>query len=182
MKERLHQEDGNVDVFEMQALRGERAWMLGGIVAYPIRGNAGQVPSCRAGGIDAAGEVNMLACVKRRNARACVEGIEGKKAAMRARSRGPCPTVLYISHVIRTADETGQSPARLKARLLGLEQQYRAVAEVEVDEVLRLCREVSYGVRRSGDDVDRPWVTKLPKFLPTMQCQVAPFRSSNCTV
>ena len=24
-----------------------------------------------------------------------------------------------------------------------------------------------------------PWVTKLPKFLPTMQCHVAPFLESN---
>lgn len=24
-----------------------------------------------------------------------------------------------------------------------------------------------------------PWVTKLPKFRPTMQCHVGPFRSSN---
>ncbi len=25
-----------------------------------------------------------------------------------------------------------------------------------------------------------PWVTKLPKLRPTMQCQVGPFLSSNC--
>jgi hypothetical protein len=27
-----------------------------------------------------------------------------------------------------------------------------------------------------------PWVTKLPKFLPTMQCHVAPLRLSNCAL
>lgn len=27
-----------------------------------------------------------------------------------------------------------------------------------------------------------PWVTKLPKLRPTMQCQVGPFLSSNCVV
>ena len=58
VKERLHKGTANVDdVFEMEVLRGERAWMLGGKFAYLIWGML-VVPSCRA---DAAGEVNMVA-------------------------------------------------------------------------------------------------------------------------
>jgi hypothetical protein len=56
------------------------------------------------------------------------------------------------------------------------------VAEIEVDEVLRLC---DSRVSRVGSRallslrVSLPWVTNEPKFLPTMQCHVAPLRSSN---
>lgn len=59
------------------------------------------------------------------------------------------------------------------------------MAEVEVDEVLRLCfgREgpmlLANGMTRSRKCHYIPWVTKLPKLRPTMQCQVGPFLSSN---
>lgn len=54
------------------------------------------------------------------------------------------------------------------------------MAKVEVDEVLGLCLRVSRDVLDEGEILTVPWVTKLPKFLPTIQCHVAPFRSSNC--
>lgn len=55
------------------------------------------------------------------------------------------------------------------------------MAEVEVEEVLRLWgapsvrRPVAAGLGWGHI----PCVTKLPKFLPTMQCHVGPLRSSN---
>ncbi|KAG9755220.1 hypothetical protein KCU59_g33, partial [Aureobasidium melanogenum] len=55
-----------------------------------------------------------------------------------------------------------------------------AVTQVEIDEVLGLCIEslvLNVPSRLQGT---LPCVTKLPKFLPTMQCQVTPLRSSNC--
>lgn len=54
------------------------------------------------------------------------------------------------------------------------------MTQVEVDEVLGLCTEslvLNLSSRLQGT---LPCVTKLPKFLPTMQCQVTPLRSSNC--
>ncbi len=61
---------------------------------------------------------------------------------------------------------------------LGLEQQDRNMSQVEVDEVFRLCCSVSSRARSQLQPFS-PCVTKLPKFLPTMQCQVAPFLWSN---
>jgi len=73
--------------------------------------------------------------------------------------------------------------------LLGLEQQDGAVSKVEVDEVFRLCIRGCVSIEHpvSGIvchvmgslDSNVPWVTKLPKFRPTMQCHVGPLRSSN---
>jgi len=68
--------------------------------------------------------------------------------------------------------------------LLCLEQQNGNMAKVEVDEVLRLCEQGSVRASTSsnpyGPHMDiSPCVTKLPKFRPTMQCQVAPFFESN---
>lgn len=53
------------------------------------------------------------------------------------------------------------------------------MSQVEINEMLRLCKIVSHPVRPRLEGQDIPCVTKLPKFLPTMQCQVAPFLSSN---
>lgn len=67
------------------------------------------------------------------------------------------------------------------------------MAEVEVDEVLCLCacRHVSIhpplkpldkapnGKGKGERGNYEPWVTKLPKFRPTIQCHVGPLRSSN---
>ena len=63
------------------------------------------------------------------------------------------------------------------ASLLGLEEKDRAVSEVEVNEVLGFCTGLSGGSRFDG--IILPCVTKLPKFLPTTQCHVAPLRESN---
>lgn len=67
---------------------------------------------------------------------------------------------------------------------LGLEKEDGAVPEVEVDEVFRLWLYLS--VEKDCEwDLERavtwssPWVTKLPKLRPTMQCHVAPLRESN---
>lgn len=57
------------------------------------------------------------------------------------------------------------------------------MTQIEVDEVLRLYSIVSIvEVSTYGHHFKEtiPCVTKLPKFLPTMQCHVAPLRSSNC--
>lgn len=64
--------------------------------------------------------------------------------------------------------------------LLSLEQKDGAVTQVEVDEVLGLCINSSVSSVFSRLWSTLPCVTKLPKFLPTMQCQVTPLRSSNC--
>lgn len=70
--------------------------------------------------------------------------------------------------------------------LLCLEEQNGAVPKVEVDEVFRLCNLDGVVSRRSGklssQSSNSPCVTKLPKFLPTTQCHVAPLRESNCDV
>lgn len=79
---------------------------------------------------------------------------------------------------------------------LCLEEQNGAVTEVEVNEVLCFCRsrvsecvlgdlhcrDGSVWMSQRGHPQRRgtvPWVTKLPKLRPTMQCHVGPFRSSN---
>ena len=62
------------------------------------------------------------------------------------------------------------------------------MAEVEVDEVFRFCsglvsprlKQVHDSQLQRGRVRFVPCVTKLPKFLPTMQCHVAPFFESNC--
>lgn len=51
--------------------------------------------------------------------------------------------------------------------------------DIEVDKVLGFCG----GLEISCPDLRAcrlPCVTKLPKFLPTTQCHVAPLRESNC--
>lgn len=54
------------------------------------------------------------------------------------------------------------------------------MSEIEVDEMFGFCRRVSsISVSRCDDGTSIPWVTKLPKFRPTMQCHVGPLRSSN---
>jgi hypothetical protein len=66
--------------------------------------------------------------------------------------------------------------------LLGLEEQDGTVSEVEVNEVFGLCincGRLAVGLVTWKTDRYIPWVTKLPKFLPTMQCHVAPLRVSN---
>jgi hypothetical protein len=66
-------------------------------------------------------------------------------------------------------------------RLLSLEEQDGAVTEVEVDEVLGLCCWSDSSCYTSEAWINSiPWVTKLPKLRPTMQCHVAPFLLSNC--
>lgn len=64
--------------------------------------------------------------------------------------------------------------------LLGLEKQDCAVSEIEVDEVFRLCLRLSiyarYASKLKNPSLFLPCVTKLPKFLPTTQCHVAPLR------
>ncbi len=67
---------------------------------------------------------------------------------------------------------------------LCFEEEDSTVSEVEVDEMFRLC---SKKINESYKIIDAstseggwiPWVTKLPKFLQTIQCHVGPFRSSN---
>ena len=84
------------------------------------------------------------------------------------------------AHIVGVEKKTCREPVR--AVLLRLEQQDRAVSEVEVDEVLGLCSlsaVLRLSVAQSKVYRVLPWVTKLPKFRPTMQCQVAPLRSSN---
>ena len=66
----------------------------------------------------------------------------------------------------------------LGSYLLSLEEQYGDMAEVEVDEVFRFCVGFSM-VPDTHYPAYSPWVTKLPKFRPTMQCHVAPFFASN---
>lgn len=79
-------------------------------------------------------------------------------------------------------DSGGGRGGRGDCRLLCLEEKDGAVSEVEVDKVLGFCggsQSVSGSPSRSGERTSIPWVTKLPKFRPTMQCHVGPFRSSN---
>ncbi len=65
------------------------------------------------------------------------------------------------------------------------------MSQVEVDEVLGLCgwtRWWNVSVMFAFPEawlwctMSVPWVTKLPKLRPTMQCHVGPFRSSNCAL
>lgn len=88
--------------------------------------------------------------------------------------------MVQVKEVSKVASEASLSAAgRVTDDLLRLEKQNSAVTEVEVDEVLRLCDGISIGFASRGIRARVPCVTKLPKFLPTMQCHVAPFLSSN---
>lgn len=91
--------------------------------------------------------------------------------------------LLQVSPLSPDLQERQTIPWRHFGSLLRLKEQDRTVSQVEVDEVLRLYCDVSLGHRlRRGCSKglsSLPCVTKLPKFLPTMQCHVAPLRSSN---
>lgn len=58
------------------------------------------------------------------------------------------------------------------------------MAEVEIYKVLRFCEILAYSILwlLFGFSACPPCVTKLPKFLPTMQCHVAPALESNCSL
>lgn len=54
------------------------------------------------------------------------------------------------------------------------------MANVKVNEMLRLCPSMLGQIFPYEGSHHGPCVTKLPKLRPTMQCQVAPFLASNC--
>lgn len=58
------------------------------------------------------------------------------------------------------------------------------MAKVEIYKVLRFCGVLAYSILWFLFEFSArlPCVTKLPKFLPTTQCHVAPALESNCSL